>query len=568
MTDLNPYGNTEIQGAMVSQVFMDRWRSRHHIGAAAPVSRVSIRRGHFHRDFHNAWPGDQAPATVRHNSDIRQFGRIVGRDITDLWYPNWTPTTDWIRLPGVYSVEIDQQVSFAGGSSGGNGIAVANLVCDNVAWVESIGTFGIYHTKQRGWLWPWRGWVPTDHPGGRVEDRNTFYKRIPNAQILIEQGYGEDEVVKVFTGLIDDMGPGSIRPDRISISARDFGGVLVDTHPFMWNIDRRLREPLYFVPADYPRIDKLDRGKQHNWVVVEDATDIVRCALRWCGFKEWEIELAGVTLKTAYLVDRSRTWMDVINDVAAQLGYVFFIAEPTEDDMSLGVPVFRRQSVLRPVHPRPIMLDSKMLTDIEPQRGNTDERHIIRVRGRPAKRVDGGRPILGGDMNVDGQVLFTYTYWPPWALRMAGVIKQLTYYNIGSNGVLGFGSNLECAVACVLIAVQIALTLYTATAETAGNPAFGLDSFAFIKDEEASGITSRLYITGRKTTFVRGGDGSGGNPSNDPGQSDGQMIYATELTGSLVDNEEWDALYKDYFRVQGGRAPIMHNPNGTDPQLT
>lgn len=546
---LNPY-HPNYTGAVVSSDFKKRWRSRQYVGNARPWARVSIRRGYMHHRMHSDWPGSDAPDTVKgHNPP--NFGQIINCPDFPQWYPDWTPTTDWQVLPAVSEIDISQSVSYAGGSGGdgsggaggSNGIAVATVTADNLAWIEAAGHLGaLYHQKKRGWLWPWRGYVPTNRPGGAVADQNIWYDKLPNAQILIEQGYGHDTAVKTFTGLIDGL-PATLRPDRATLTARDFGSTLVDVNPFGWNKDTRIKDPMYFIPPNYPNIAKLQDKGTTNWVIVDDATDIVRCALRWCGFKEWQIEDAGVQLKTAYLVDRSKTWMDVINEIASQLGYVFFIAEPTTADLSIGVPIFRKQSLLLANPAQPTTLDSTMLTDVQPNHDNSNDRHIIRVRGRFAKRNQGGRPIIGGDMTQDGQVLNTFQYWPPWMPNMAGIIKQLTYYNIGSNGVLGFSSNWECEVACLLIAVQIALGRDTATVQCPASPALGLDSTAFIYDTKGSGIASRQYITGRRSTMTLGGDGTSAVSSA------AQMLWSMELSGSLIDNPEWETIVSDYHKA-------------------
>jgi hypothetical protein len=203
----------------------------------------------------------------------------------------------------------------------------------------------------------------------------------------------------------------------------------------------------------------------------------------------------------------------------------------------------------------PLALDSSMMTDVQPTHDNSNDRFIIRVRGKPATRAQGGRPIIGGDMSVDGQLYYTFTYWPPWMPKMSGIIKQLTYYNIGSRGVLGFASAQDCAVACVLIAVQIALARDVATVQCPGQPAFGLDSFAFLNDSTASGIVSRLYITRRQTTMSLGGDGSSSGGGNSPSSGTSQLYWTTELTGSLCDNPEWEHILNDYHTaITGGQV--------------
>lgn len=558
---LNPY-RPRYNGAPVSGTFRKRWRSNTFIGPGKPTAIVSVRRGYMKHSMHNSWPGPNAPSTVL-GATPPKFGKLLGLADFPQWYPDWTPTTDWVTLPGVSQIQIAQSASYAGGDGGdgsgggggSNGMAVGTLTCDNAAWTSVAGELGAYHTRQRGWLWPWRGYVPTRRPGPAAVKKNEWYDTLPNAQVLIQQGYG-DAMVKTFTGLIDGIGPGSLRPDKITLTARDFGSTIVDVNPFGWNKDTRLKDPFAFVPPTYPNLINLTARGTHNWVVVNDATDIVRCILRWCGFKEWEIEDSGVQLKTAVKIDRSSTWMDVINMVATQLGYVFFIAEPTSADLSIGVPVFRKQSVLRPSKVQPIVLDSTKLTDVQPQHSNSNDRHIIRVRGRFATRAQGGRPIVGGDMTQDGQVLFTFQYWPPWMPKMAGIVKQLTYYNIGSNGVLGFSSDKECQVACILIAVQIALTRDTAQVQCPANPAIGLDSMAMIHDEQGSGIVSRLYVQGRTSTMTLTDDSSGGSgSSNGPGGGSAQMLWSTELSGALVDNPEWEHVIDDYnIAINGGNV--------------
>jgi hypothetical protein len=564
---LNPYWPNEYNGPPVPQAMMDRWRAKQQVGSSKPWAKVSIRRGYMKHSMHSSWPGPNAPMTVR-GRQPPPFGKLIGEGNYPTWYPDWTPTTEWQVLPGVAQISLQQSVNYAGGdggdgsggAGGSNGIAVATITADNVAWVNVAGHLGAYHTKQRGWLWPWRGWVPAGRPGGGSVEQNEWYDTTPNAQILIEQGYGSDAAIKTFTGLIDTIGPSTIRPDRISLVARDFGGTLVDVNPFGWNKDIRTKDPLYFIPPNYPNAAKLAQKKTHNWIIVNDATDIVRSVLRWCGFKEWDIQDAGVKLKTAYLVDRSKTWMDIVNEVAAQLGYVFFIAEPTSDDLSIGVPVFRKQSVLNTPSPSPILLDSTLMTDFQPQHNNSNDRLVIRVRGALASRVQGGRPIIGGDMSIDGQIRFTATYFPPWARNMSGVIKQLTYYNIGSNGILGFSTEQECVVASVLVAVQIALTRDTGQVECLGLPAFGLDGMAFVNDINSSGIVSRLYITGKQSTMTLGGDGSSTAPSsNGPGSLNDTPFWTTTLTGSLADNPEWDRIVQDYQLALAGhnaQAPL------------
>lgn len=540
------YPNGFYQGAVVSKTFMNRWRSMDHTGAARPYCEVWVRRGRLKRSWHNNWPSPQ-------------FGRVWGHAITHQWYPDWTPLDNWTQLEGVYEVDLDQ-------SFDNNGIATASITADNVQWVQKNGPAGkVYHQRQRGYLWPWYGYVPPTRPGGAAANQNQWYMRLPNAQILVRQGYGSDTAVKTFTGLIDTL-DATLRPDRLVIAARDFGSVLTDSHLFGWNMAPDMLDPVTFIPPDY--IEKFSQAEQrsakqnHRWVVVNDVADIVRVCLRWAGFKEWQVEDSGVNLYVPVTYDKSHTLMDVINEIATALGFVFFMGEPTDgpvqggaaNDLSIGVPVFRRPTAFIAERSLPIMLSSnQLLTDIKPKHDNTNERGIIRVRGQLNKKV--GRTLYG-----DTFKRVTFNYWPPGSIRQSGVDKQLTWYDIGKSGVIGLQTIQQCMVACILIALQILLSRDTAVAQCPGQPAFGLDSMAFIAD--VTGVNSRLYITNRKSTMTLGGDGSSQqkSPYGTSGSSQNELLWATEIGGSLPDNPDFERTLKDYHKALSGGSVYSWGP--------
>jgi hypothetical protein len=532
-------------GAPVSRTFTQRWRSREHVGPARPWMQVQLRRGQMQRSYHYNWPNPQ-------------FGQVIGQSIRRQWYPDWTALTDWVTLDTVAQVDLDQ-------SFDNNGVTVATIDLDNVEWQQLAGHAGMsYHARQRGVYWPWRGWRPPRRPGSG-DARNEWWDKLPNAQIVVRQGYGPDTAVKTFTGLVDSFNS-QVRPDRITVTARDFGGVLADCPLFGWNKDRMMPDPVTFVPWDYHKIKLIaNDARAHRWIRIKDSVDIVKCVLRWAGFKEWEVEDSGVNISTTVTFDKAKTYMDVINAVKEQLGYIFFIGEPTSDDLSIGVPIFRRGSVMVSQRSRPIAIrDKDLLTDIKPQHDNKDDRHIIRVRGTINKQD--GATLGQGVARIAGQDQFrrnTFVYIPPFggthvAKRMAGVLKQFTYYNLGDQSVLGFTSNRQCAVAAVLIAIQIGLARDTGTLQTPGNPAFGLDSFAFLTDA-GSGVASRLYVSNRKSTMTIGGDGSSQqkSPYGGAGGSSTDLVWATEIGGSLCDNPEMETMVTDYNRA------LQLNPDGS-----
>lgn len=522
-------------GANVSTLFNKRWRSGAHIGEAAPWCQVRVRRGRMARRWHTDWPNPQ-------------FGKVVGDSIHHQWYADWTPLDDWTVLDSVGEIDLDQ-------SFDKNGITVASITADNVLFQPHTSLGGnLYHTIERGYLYPWRGWAPRRRPGSG-DRRNDWWRRLPNAQIEVQQGYGSDTAVKTFTGLIDSLNFQGT-PDQVQISARDFGGVLADSYLFGWNKTRNIKDPITFVPEGYSRSQINTTGKRYRWIEIKDVTDIVRCCLRWAGFKEWQIQDAGVNLRTTYTVDRSKSYMDVITDIQGQLGWVFFISEPTSDDLSIGVPIFRQaQAGLQRSKAQPISIGgSRMLTDLKPVHDNTNDRYIIRVRGELLSAKKGGVP-LGGDTSRR----VTFQYWPPWMNWMAGIIKQLTYYNIGDQSAIGYQTIWDCQTACILIAIQIALARDTATASTLGNPAIGLDSFAYLTDA-ATGIAGRCYIANRKSTMKIGGDGTSQITSQATQAQ--EPIWSTDFGGSLVDSPEWDHLRNDYqLAIEKKRVISWGTPN-------
>jgi len=610
--------SSPYNGASVSALFNQRWRSKQHVGNAKPYMKVMVRRGAFVRSYHDDWPNPQ-------------FGQVVGKSIRHQFYPVWTPYTDYVELPGVAEVDLDQ-------SFDNNGTTVGTFQVDNVGWVEALNEVGWtngsggpaqYHQRQRGYLWPWRGWTPPKRPGSG-EKPNQWWDFLSNCQITVWQGYGSNAAVKTFTGLVDSYGA-SVRPDRLNVSSRDFGGMLSDVDLFGWNKDPKINDPITFIPADYLKLSwAQDMGKQTGWIIINDACDIVRVILRWAGFKEWDIEDSGVNLSVPYSADKSHAYMDVINDIATQLGYQFFMSEPSEDDLSIGVPVFRLPSVLAPERNQPITLRSDdLLTDMQPTHDNKDDRYIIRVRGVVNNKIGVylDNPNNGGDETSDVMKRVTFTYWPPWSCYVpnlaenfepwsldvtyntgdqvshdgsvyyckrddnrgrdpvtwglwsgwwqlmgkegsygrpgdvCAILKQLTYYNVGDAGVLGFTTIQQCMVACVMIATQIGLARDTAQLQCPGNPAFGLDCFAYVTDV-GTGVASRLYITNRKSTMTIGGDGTSqqSSPYSSGASSQSELIWATELGGSLVDNPEMDHIVSDYQKAISGGNVLSDAP--------
>jgi hypothetical protein len=262
-------------------------------------------------------------------------------------------------------------------------------------------------------------------------------------------------------------------------------------------------------------------ASQGSWIIIDDVTDIIRCCLRWAGFKQWEVEYAGVNLQENQIFDKSNSLMAIINSVTAGIGFNFFIAEPLDDDddLDIGYPVCRNNRVFENyTGPTASFSDTTLLTDARVTISNADERSIIRARG-----VDVPNGItLGGQ---DGDIKrVMYAYEPPWSAKMAGVIKHLTHTDPTY-----YATVADCQFACYLLALQIALQKYTTILDLPGTPAIGLDTLQDVI-ARSQGLNTRVYVTNRTSEMQFGDDG----------------YYTTELGGSLVDTPDVAGVVKDF----------------------
>jgi hypothetical protein len=690
-------------GAPVTQKFRERWLNvARQVGSNKPVASVQIRRGRLNRTYHQ-YPGLGYPT----------FGEYPGVLGIGFWYPDWQVNSDWMDLEGVLNIKLDQ-------SFDQNGVQTCTISMDNVALIETTGHAGmLYHIVEKGYYSPLRGYVAPKRPDPGVK-KTPFFNQLPNAQIRIMQGYGEDEMVCTFLGLIDDIESTSVG-GQLTITARDFGGVLVDERFFGWAQEKFLPSPLTFAPrvlaensklvggggrasstiAGYDAANVTSRGgagwrsivhrspahtewveitvpvskfsqmfvgfpmegmdcfvgikpqappptniegeggltnprfngedmildgdgwwnpngdivpgvaggwpyfeeipatkvgppsymnlggafevgdgtilrlgfrdlgaatvssdgallgggyqagvdylqvnarsyKQNaiagRYVIIDDVADIIRCVLRWCGFKGWEVENTGTNLRMPYVADSAKTFMDVVKVVTDMTGYVFFMGEPRdpENDQDLGYPIFRNARALEPHTAKTEFIDDKLLlTDAKVKVSNADDHCIIRCRGKA--KNDG--VALGGDQVL--RIMFAYI--PPWAAEqgghVAGVLKPLTHFDHL------FTTVDECEFGCYLIALQVAMLKYTAIVDLPGNPGIGLDTLQSVIDR-TQGLNSRLYVSNRTQEMQFGNNG----------------YWHLEIGGSLIDTQDFVGVMKDYkaaiLRIDRGR----HDP--------
>lgn len=255
-----------------------------------------------------------------------------------------------------------------------------------------------------------------------------------------------------------------------------------------------------------------------DWIIVDDLADVIRCVVRWAGFKGWEIENTGVNLRGPWVCDKNKSFMDIINAAKDMVGYTFFIGEPRDDndDQDLGYPIFRNNRVFENhTGPTEFIDDSLLLTDAKVKISNADDRHIIRTRGMAIKD---GATLWG-----DSIKRYMFVYVVPWAKRMAGVLKPFTMYDDL------FDTLQQCQLACYLVALQISLGKYTTILTLPANPGIGIDTLQSVIDR-TQGLNSRVYVTNRTQQMAFGSNG----------------YWHMEIGGSLVDTEDTVAVLRDY----------------------
>lgn len=221
--------------AVVSDTLVERWRSGDHVGEAQPKGVVLLRRGRFRRTY-SAWAGDDLNAKIPEETDQHA------------WYATWggfgpdDSFEDWTVVPNVSQIELNQNFD-------DNGIQSLTLTIENVVLAEHTNPMlGLWHSIERGYLAPWKGYTPVGRPQEFPKVPAWYSLLARNVQIMVLQGYGDDTLTPTYTGLIDDTDLTS-KPDQIVITARDFGQTLVDERLFGYNKSPQVKDPVIFADA-------------------------------------------------------------------------------------------------------------------------------------------------------------------------------------------------------------------------------------------------------------------------------------------------------------------------------
>jgi hypothetical protein len=265
-----------------------------------------------------------------------------------------------------------------------------------------------------------------------------------------------------------------------------------------------------------------EEAKTQQWVRCDDASDVVRQVLRWAGFKEWEVDQSGTGLSKPLVVNRGMTYMDVIQKMKDLLGFTFFMGDPTDQKNSIGYPVFRKSLIITDAAPVLTVDDRSLLAAVDVKQSDEALAYIIRTRGR--KSSNGKR--VGGD----AEKRIMYTYRPPWSFnlktrvldKLGGIIKHVIHTDDM------YKTTDDVKFAAYYIALQEALASIQASIQINAHPGPQLDDHVALTDL-GTGVTSRLSVQSRSTSFERSADGT---------------RWVTTLGGALVDEPDVTAMVK------------------------
>lgn len=264
------------------------------------------------------------------------------------------------------------------------------------------------------------------------------------------------------------------------------------------------------------RKERLDpEAVDQKWVRIQDVADVVKIICRWAGFKDLhQIEETGVSLSKRLVVNRGMSYRDVIKLCEDATGFEFYMADPTEDDRSIGIPVFRRSRIVSDAAPVLTITDDLLLSEIQVKMTNEPLAYIIRVRGRESKE--------GRTLGADRTKRVWYTFRPPWS----GVVHSDVWEKNGgihtrvihTNNL--FRTTDECRLAAYVIALREAIEAFGAVGQAPAHPGAQLDDHIEVRDL-GTGVTSRISVREQRETFTTGE----------------QRSWQMTFSGALVDAE-------------------------------
>jgi len=343
-----------------------------------------------------------------------------------------------------------------------------------------------------GWLHIGMGEVPGEHGGWPFIKYAASVEKMDKKSVAFqfphELELGPDSVIRVGFRHLHPIGGGKFRAIVGKLHGQTRSGV-----------------------AQPPPTSEEEEAKANKRKIVEvdDPSDIVRVVLRWAGFQEWSIENTGAKLEGDWIFNRQTALRDIIAKVEEMTGYVFYMAPPTEHDLSVGIPTFRSSFLLRDDLPNvPYITEDMLLGSIQAKTTDEPLSTNVRVRGALVKKESGGKAFTEG---ADKEHRLQAFYRPPW-WPLGGVLRHVVHYEPRLT------DQVSVDVMSRLIALKQALESTTATIEIPGTPEYDLDWQVALRDS-GTGLNTRLYVARRSTVFVSGEKAS----------------YKTTLGGALLD---------------------------------
>jgi len=280
---------------------------------------------------------------------------------------------------------------------------------------------------------------------------------------------------------------------------------------------------------------------------------VIREIVVWLGFKEWYVENLNWTLWQQMNFGEDKHFMDVVTDMLAQGAFMFYMAAPTNDDRSIGVPHFEHLHAVDTNAATPVLevRDTDMIEALDVKTDLSNLPYYIRYRGiiSPygvtrgqdlSKRIEAiyfppwsGQWSIptGGDQFGSVGGVTQFNAFPRQVRRIAGLQRHFTE-TMALSYPVALTSWDECLFACVLAGIQYALNMRIGQFQIPGISRLKLnDTISVI--EESTATNSRMWVTGIESEHVNGG-------------SDTQGHWTMTITGSMVDNTDMDALIFDY----------------------
>lgn len=211
----------------VSQALYERWKSANQVGGAKPSVRVTVTRGLIDKTYQDFEFLDGS-----HES----FIHIVDGNNAQPWQGFWRATGEPKELPNVLAVKWQQGFSQQGSRS-------ATIEVENIIYKAIVGVGGTYHAIMRGYLSPWLGMKLIARAQLPDWTENEWFEVLDNGyRVDVFEGYG-NEMKRTFSGLIEEADL-ETQPDRITITARDYGILFTDQRVMGWNKPPECRAPL------------------------------------------------------------------------------------------------------------------------------------------------------------------------------------------------------------------------------------------------------------------------------------------------------------------------------------